>query len=350
MKLRRFLILTVITGLVTWVIACQPNPDIANDDTQLNEPATEAVMPGDGTILQVGHSDWMEEVFVLEILNTALEELGYDIADRQQADYTALHASIVNGDLDYTSFYDPTQLNMFENMGGEAALSLVGEISRGQDGYLIDKATSEAYQITNIAQLQDPELAQLFDSDGDGKANLAGCQVGWGCNEDIRHHLEVYSLQDTVEQDEANYTLLLADVQTRYEQGEPVLYYGSYPMWIFAQLKLDEDVVWLEVPFTDLPGLPNVTDADTTVDGKNMGRLPVFHRIIANPEFLEANPVVKRLFEVANVPADDISAESVLIQAGENSPEDIRRHADKWIEDHRARVDEWIKQAQQAAS
>ena len=350
MKLKKFLLLTAIASIMFGGTACQSRSDVASNDAQSNGRTTKVATPGEGTTLKVGHSDWMEEVFVLEILNTALKELGYKIADMQQADYAALHVSIMNGDLDYTSFYDPTQLNMIEKLGGKKTFALVGEISRGQDGYLIDKATSEKYKITNIKQLQDPKLAQLFDSDGDGKANMAGCQVGWGCNETNNYQLKVYGLQDTVKQDEANYTLLLTDVLTRYKQGKPVLYYGSYPGWIFSKLKLDKDVVWLEVPFTALNGLKNVTEADTTVDGKNLGRLPVLHRIIANPKFIEANPVVKRLLEAANIPADDISAESVLIQAGENSPEDIRRHAQKWVEDHRSQVNEWLNKARQSAN
>ncbi|OLT68771.1 hypothetical protein BI334_30540 [Moorena producens 3L] len=29
-------------------------------------------------------------------------------------------------------------------------------------------------------QLKNPKIAKLFDSDGDGKANLTGCNPGWG--------------------------------------------------------------------------------------------------------------------------------------------------------------------------
>lgn len=42
----------------------------------------------------------------------------------------------------------------------------------------IDKKTAAQYQITNLEQLKDPKIAQLFDSDRDGKANLVGCVPG----------------------------------------------------------------------------------------------------------------------------------------------------------------------------
>ena len=42
-------------------------------------------------------------------------------------------------------------------------------------GYLIDKKTADQYKITNIGQFKDPKIAKLFDADGDGKADLTGC-------------------------------------------------------------------------------------------------------------------------------------------------------------------------------
>lgn len=62
-------------------------------------------------------------------------------------------------------------------------------------GYQIDKETAETYQITNLGQLKDPQIAKLFDSDDDGKVNLTGCNPGWGGELVIEHHLDVYGLR-----------------------------------------------------------------------------------------------------------------------------------------------------------
>lgn len=50
-----------------------------------------------------------------------------------------------------------------------------------RQGYLIDKKTADKYHITNIEQLKDPKIAKLFDANNDGKADLTGCNPGWGC-------------------------------------------------------------------------------------------------------------------------------------------------------------------------
>ena len=354
MKLRKFTILPLITALLVSLTACQSTSEENGEPSAVSATSSEenTALPGQGVTVRSGHSDWLEELFTTEVVNIGLEELGYEHADLQQAAYPALHLAIANGDLDYhTSYYDPFQLDMFENSGGEEKLTPVGQLSPGQGGYLIDKATAENYQITNIEQLQDPELAQLFDTDGDGKANLVGCQPGWGCNEEAFHHIDVYGLQDTVEQDEANYTVLLADMITRYEQGNPILFYAYNPHWVFVSLELNNDVVWLEVPFTDLPGdQSGLKDEDTTINGKNLGRPPALQRILANPDFLAAHPSAQRWFELVEIPASAVSAVSLRIEEGENTPDDIRRHAEEWVVQNRDQVDQWLEDARQAAN
>jgi glycine betaine/proline transport system substrate-binding protein len=98
-----------------------------------------------------------------------------------------------------------------------------------------------------------PKFAKLFDTDGDGKANLMGCDAGWVCESVINHHLKAYELEDTVEHNQGQYSALMAEMVTRYQQGKPILYYAWNPHWVASVLEVDKDVIWLEVPFTALP-------------------------------------------------------------------------------------------------
>ena len=110
---------------------------------------------------------------------------------------------------------------------------------------------------------------------------------------------------------------------------------NSNPHWIGATLKPEEDVVWLEVPFTDLP--PKIAEnmeTDTLVNGKNLGFPKTEQRIAANKTFLADNPIAKRWFELVKIPAKDINEESLRIKEGENKPEDIRRHAQEWVDNN----------------
>lgn len=326
---------TILTSLLIVFTSCQqaPNSQTVN--------------------IRSAHSNWIEESFQTEIVNIGLEKLGYKVEKPKEINYPALYISIANGDLDYsTVYYQPGHKKFFENAGGAEKLEGVGILTPdGIQGYQIDKKTADKYNITNFQQLKDREIAKLFDSDRDGKANLVGCNPGWACELTIDHQIEAYGLQDTVEHNRGQYTILLADAITRYQKGEPILYYAYNPHWISAVLKPNKDVIWLEVPFTSLPkSMGNLSEKDTSVDGKNLGLPRSNQRIVANKKFLEANPVARRWFELVQIPVADMNAESLRIKEGEDQAEDIIRHAQEWIKNNQQLYDNWLEKARQEAN
>ena len=88
----------------------------------------------------------------------------------------------------------------------------------------------------------------------DGKADLTGCNPGWGCEAVIEHQLTAFKLRDNVTHTQGAYAALMADTIARYRQGHPILYYTWFPYWVGGVLRPGHDVVWLEVPFSSLPG------------------------------------------------------------------------------------------------
>ncbi|MFL7870904.1 MAG: glycine betaine/L-proline ABC transporter substrate-binding protein ProX, partial [Anaerolineales bacterium] len=190
--------------------------------------------------------------------------------------------------------------------------------------------------------------AKLFDANGDGKADLTGCTPGWGCEQVIEHHLDVYGLRDTVTHNQGSYSAIIADTIARYNQGKPIFYYTWTPYWVSGVLVPGKDVVWLQVPFSALPG--ELKDVDTTLpDGSNYGFQVNDQRIVANREFAEANPAAAKLFSIMQISSNDISAENLRMREGEDSAKDIERHADAWIAANQEKFDAWIAESMEAA-
>jgi glycine betaine/proline transport system substrate-binding protein len=215
-------------------------------------------------------------------------------------------------------------------------------------GYLIDKKTADKYDIKTIDQLKDPKIAALFDVNDDGKADLSGCNPGWGCEKVIEHHLDAYGLRDTVTHNQGSYSAIIADTITRYQQGEPILYYTWTPYWVSGVLVPGKDVTWLQVPFSALPG--ERENVDTSLpDGSNYGFQANNQRIIANKEFAEANPAAAKLFSIMKLSANDISAQNLRMRDGEDTPEDIDRHVAAWIKANQSTFDGWLDEARKAA-
>ncbi len=353
-KINLALPLSLLSVALIGLSGCQNSPSSQTPEASQTAGETTAALPGQGVTIRPANSEWLEEQFLTEIVNIGLEKLGYQVETIKQADYGIIITSVANGDLDYTTaYYEVGQAEMFENAGGEAKLEAMGELlpDGGGQGYLIDKKTADQYQITDVQQLTDPEIAQLFDTDGDGTANLTGCQVGWACNKVINNHLKAYKLTETVEQDEGQYSALLADVLARHKQGQPILYYAYIPHWIFSTLKPDQDVVWLEVPFTSFPeGEAKLTEKETTVNGKNLGFPLARPRILANEEFVQANPAAKRWFELVEIPAQDLNDVSLQIRDGKSTPEDLRVMAEAWVSQNQDVFDTWLTEAKQTSN
>jgi glycine betaine/proline transport system substrate-binding protein len=159
---------------------------------------------------------------------------------------------------------------MYKAAGGDKVFYREGTYVTGAaQGWLIDKKTAEKYHITNIEQLKDPKLAKLFDTNGDGKADLTGCTPGWGCEAALNEQLKAYGLEPTVTHNQGNYSAMIADTITRYKEGKPIFYYTWTPYWVSNVLIPGKDVLWMQVPFSVVPGDKN---ADTKLpNGKNYG-------------------------------------------------------------------------------
>ncbi len=316
----------------------------------LNGPATAQSLPGQGVKVQPLQSSIAEETFQTLLVSRALAKLGYDVQPIKEVEYPTAHVALANGDATFMAdHWDPLHADFYKNAGGDAKLYRQGAYSPGAaQGYLIDKKTADAHKITHVDQLKDPAIARLFDHNGDGKADLAGCTPGWGCEAVIEHHLNAYKLRDTVTHVQGSYAALIADTITRLKAGKPILYYTWTPYWVSGVLRPGHEVVWLQVPFSSLPGEQAKLDTKLP-NGQNYGFVLNTQRIVANKQFAEKNPAAARLFEVMSLPVSDINAQNLRMRDGENKPQDVERHTDAWIKAHQKTFDGWVAQALAAA-
>ncbi|MCG6230736.1 glycine betaine/L-proline ABC transporter substrate-binding protein ProX [Vibrio furnissii] len=309
-----------------------------------------AKLPGDGITVQPVQSTVAEETFQTLIVNKAMEALGYTVLPTKEVDYNVGYTSISEGDATYLAVnWAPLHEGKYIAAGGDSKFYRKGDyIAGAAQGYLIDKKTADQYHITNIEQLKDPKIAKLFDANDDGKADLTGCNPGWGCESVVEHQMDAFGLRDTVTHNQGNYAAIIADTISRYKKGDSILYYTWTPYWVSGVLVPGKDVVWLEVPFSSLPG--DRKDIDTTLpNGKNYGFQMNSMKIVANKQFAEQNPAAAKLFEIMKLNINDVSAENMMMSQGHNSEKDIEAHANGWIKAHQKLFDSWVATAKQAA-
>lgn len=307
-------------------------------------------MPGKGVEVTPIFPSIAEERFRGEIAIAGLEALGYEVDEPKETEYATMMLAVSYGDADFTvHMWDQLHKTFYQKAGGDDTMVRAGNIIPGVlQGYLIDKKTADAHNIKSLDDLKKPEIAKLFDADGDGKADLTGCNPGWGCELVIDHHIEAYDLGDTVSHNRGSYFALMADTITRYKEGGSILYYTWVPQWIAGVLVEDQDVVWLEVPRTDLPDGNN--SVNTSFNGKNLGFAVDQIQAVLNRDFADENPAATKFLSLVQISASDESAQNLKMQDGEKSLDDIKRHAKEWIAANKSTFDGWLAEARAAAN
>lgn len=310
-------------------------------------PVLASEKPGEGVTVRPVIGTQIEEFFQHRILFRALEDLGYTVAEPNEVEYQTIHLAVGAGDADFTGVHwNELHHAFFEESGGEAVMSKVGTLIEGAlQGYLIDKASYDS-GVQNLGALKDPAIAAKFDADGDGKADLAGCVPGWGCERVIEHQLTEFGLRDTVSHNQGAYQAIIADTIARHEGSKPILYYTWTPYWVSGALVPGRDVEWLAVPYSSLP---DGKEANTTFNGKNLGFAVDSIRVIARNDFLDANPAARKLFEVAKIDINDISSQNKRIADGEDTSDAIDGHVAEWIAANQSVYDGWLEAARAAA-
>ena len=319
-------------------------------------PSTVDKRPATGKTVSMARATWDTGWFQTEIFKQLLEEMGYAVREPRTMDNLEFYLAAARGEMDlWANGWFPSHKSFLEDDRVRDRVEAVGfEVTAGAlQGYLVDKKTADAHRIRSLGDLKDPKIARVFDRNGNGKADLIGCNVGWGCERIVEHHLDAYDLRATVEHIQGDYSPLMDETVARFKKGEPILFYTWTPNWTVGTLVPGKDVVWIEVPFASLPAEQKGLENRTTIKGVigcvsapcAMGFPPNDIRVVANKQFLGRHPDIRRLFELVKIPLKDISRQNAKMLEGEDDNDDIRRHAQEWITGNRKMIDQWLKAA-----
>lgn len=314
-----------------------------------------AVADDRGTVV-MARATWDTGWFQAAVFQHLMTALGYRVQPPTTMENAAFYRAAARGEVHmWANGWFPTHNRYMSAPEIKQAISVVGfEVIAGAlQGYLIDKKSAAEYGIDDLGDLKDAPIARHFDADGDGRADLIGCNAGWGCEALVEHHLDAYGLRETVAHVQGDYAPLMAQAVERYQSGRPILFYTWTPNWTVGTLVPGEDVIWLNVPFPSLPPPQAHLESQTSIPDvpgcvQNpcaLGFPPNDIRVVANRAFLQRHPDLQRLFALVEIPLDDISAQNARMLDGEDDEDDIRRHAAQWIAAHRRQVDQWLSAA-----
>ena len=307
-------------------------------------------LPGKGKSIRMARAIWDTGWFHAEVYRQAFQKLGYEVRAPATLDNRPFYEAVGRGGVDlWVNGWFPLHEAYEESFrDGAERLGYVAK-NGALEGYLIDKKTAEEHKIKTLSDFKKPEIKKLFDSDGDGQAEMAACPPEWYCGTKIAEHLQQWGLQDHIAPTDAAYTASMADAFRKFKDGRSILFYTWTPNWTLGLLVPGKDVIWIETP--EASKAQTVAGLEGCVnDPCKLGWDANDIRPVANTEFLKNNPAVKALLENMTIPLSDILAQNAKMSAGEDRPEDIEKHAAEWIKANQAKFDGWIKAAMDAAS
>jgi len=289
--------------------------------------------------IKMAKANWDTGYFQAEIYKQALEKMGHTVSEPKAIKPSVFYVAAAAGDLDlWVNGWFSTHDGYIKESKGK--VETVGYVMKkgGLQGYLIDKKTADSLGIKSVMDIK--KHAKQFDSNGDGKADMVACPPGWGCEKQITKHFAELGLGDFINPVKADYSASMADVVAKYKNGKSVLFYTWTPNWTVGALKLGQDVVWIEVPYSETK---KVKVSNATKSKINMGFGADDIRPAANKAFLKANPDVKKMLKKASIPLGDIAAQNMKMNAGEKSERAIKKHAAAWIKANQSTFDSWLK-------
>lgn len=315
--------------------------------------------PSGQGVVKPARATWSSGHFQAAIYSELLRELGYETLDEslEEVSPDLFYPAVALGKFDYWAngwFPDAEPVLKTPLVAGGTVADLVTPIgyevaSGAVQGFLIDKPTADAHAIESLQQIvESEELRNLFDINDDGVADIFGCDNGWNCAEVIEETILINGWGDRLHQIQDDYDVLFLDVVERVRSDRPTLYFAWTPNYTSAQLTPGQDVVWLGLGGESVPGQNDPTDmriGACAVEPCRTGFTPSDIRVVANSGFLARNPAVKALFDVVEIPVEDIAEQNLEMFNGADSQPDIVRAAKNWVEDHRTRVDDWLAHA-----
>ncbi len=319
----------------------------------------EAPAPVERGAINMARANWSSGAMQAEVYAQLLEELGYDVDRGTDLAPSDFYPQLAVGTYDFWANSWPIVHDKFFDEStadgtriGER-ITYVGDQmpAGGLQGFLVDTATADRLGITTLDDIADnPDIRAEFDRDADGRAEISGCDEGWGCEAVIDSLIVDNGWTDVLVQMKGVHGDLFAEQVTRAEAGQPVLAYVWTPGPFITQLTPGENAIWLGVknPSSDQSVAADLPTDQCRLSPCTMGFSPSDIVVAANREFLAAEPAAAVLLDQVKISVLDVSFQNVKMLIGEDSPADIARHATEWIQSNRSDVDRWLAQAQAA--
>lgn len=206
-------------------------------------------------------------------------------------------------------------------------------------GMCVDKATADANGIKAIEDLTNPDIAALFDTNGDGKGELWIGAPGWASTNVEKIRAKSYGYDQTFDLTEIDETVAYAGLDTAIKNGKPWAGFCYTPHYVFALHELQvlkepphDAAKWKVIQPTDDPDWLAKSEAGVAWD-------PAYLHIHYAKSLEESNPDVAKLLGNMKFTTEEVSAMTFALVIDKKEPADF---AKAWVKEHEDQVLDWL--------
>ncbi len=299
-------------------------------------------LPVQAADVVIGVPNWPSVNVTANVLKVILEDnFGLDV-ELQNGTNPVVFEAMDSGSMHvHPEVWLPNQSNLHDKFVKEkGTVSMNPNGVSAFQGMCVTKYTAEEHGVSKISDLTDPDIAKLFDTDGDGLGEIWIGAPGWASTNVEKIRAKSYGYSETMNLKEMDETLALAEVDNAVVQKKPIVFFCYTPHHMFAL----HDLVILEEPAYDAAKW-NVIQPTDDPDWLEKSSAPVawdlaYLHIHYTTELETSQPEVASLLSKVKLDTDTVSKMTFALVVEKQDP---LEYAKNWVAENSDMVEKWLR-------
>ena len=241
-----------------------------------------------------------------------------------------------DGSIDvYTDLWMPNQQALWDKYIDGNQTVLTNKPYNGTSNIYVPTYMTD--KVKTIEDLNDPEIAAMFDTDGNGKGEYWAGDVTWASTKRWQIKFKSYGLDGLWEPNIVSADTFKAGLEAAYTAEKPQLFY----YWTPEAIHVKYDLTALEEPART----EGCEDVD--LDAEDWLEVSEFNCVIASNDIFvaysksleERNPAVATMLSNVQFTGNEINGWIVEMFENKRDPREV---AEDWIADNKELVQSWI--------
>lgn len=291
----------------------------------------------------IGVPNWPSVNATAHILKVAIEQnMGLEV-ELQNGTNPIVFEAMDSGAMHvHPEVWMPNQQNLHDTyVKDKASVSMNPNGVEAFQGMCVDQATADKHGITSIDDLTNPDVAALFDSNGDGTGELWIGAPGWASTNVEKIRAKSYGYDQTMELTEIDETVAYANLDNAIKAGDPWAGFCYTPHYVFAlhDMQILEEPAydaakWNVTQPTDDPNWLEISEAGVAWD------LAYLHVHYAKA-LEESHPDVAKMLSNVKFDTDTVSAMTYALVIDKQEP---LAYAEAWVAENEDAVLGWMSE------